>query len=87
MKFRSKYENAWFKPGPILGAPVGSWRFNRPAINEEKCNQCGFCYLFCPTWCIKEKDDHFIVNLDYCKGCGLCAKECPVKAITMVSEE
>lgn len=87
MQFRTKYETAWYKAGPVLGKPVSDWRYIRPVINEDKCSGCGWCYLFCPTGCIREEDDRFVINLDYCKGCGICAKECPVKAITMIPEE
>ena len=87
MEFRSKYETAWYKVGPVLGKPVGDWRFTRPVIDKDKCSGCGWCYLFCPPGCIKEEDDHFVIDLDYCKGCGVCARECPVDAITMINEE
>lgn len=87
MQFRGKYENAWFKAGPVLGKPVSGWRYVRPVITEDKCSSCGWCYLFCPTWCIREEDDRFVINLDYCKGCGICARECPVSAVTMTTEE
>lgn len=88
MQLRGKYENTWFKAGPVLGKPVSAWRYTRPQVAAEECNGCGMCYLYCPTGCVSEAEDgeHFVVNYDYCKGCGVCAHECPAKAITMVSE-
>ena len=87
MQFRGKYENSWFKAGPVLGQPVSGWRYFRPVIAVENCNSCGWCFLYCPTGCISEEDEYFVINLDYCKGCGICAHECPKGAITMVNEE
>ena len=87
MKFRGKYETSWFKAGPVLGRPVSGWRYARPVVDQDTCNGCGWCYLYCPTGCIHEVDEeHFVVDLDYCKGCGICAYECPSHAITIVSE-
>jgi len=87
MQFRGKYENSWFKAGPVLGRPVSGWRYTKPVITLEKCNDCGWCFLYCPTGCIKEEDEHFVINLDFCKGCGICAHECPKGAIEIVDEE
>jgi pyruvate ferredoxin oxidoreductase delta subunit len=63
---------------------TGSWRIFRPVLDEEKCNQCLFCWVYCPEACIT-KD--IKINFDYCKGCGICAEECPAKAIIMIKEE
>jgi 2-oxoacid:acceptor oxidoreductase delta subunit (pyruvate/2-ketoisovalerate family) len=87
MRLRGKYETTWYTVGSIIGKPVSDWRYIRPSINEKKCCRCGWCSLYCPTSCIKEEGDRFVINLDYCKGCGICARECPVSAITMLNEE
>ena len=87
MKFRCDLENDWFRAGKILGQPVSGWRYNRPVMHLKKCNSCGLCFLYCPTGCISEDGDFFLINLDYCKGCGVCANECPKKAISMDNEE
>jgi pyruvate ferredoxin oxidoreductase delta subunit len=63
---------------------TGSWRIFKPVMNEERCNKCLFCWIYCPEGCIT-KD--LRINFDYCKGCGICAEECPAKAITMEKEE
>jgi pyruvate ferredoxin oxidoreductase delta subunit len=63
---------------------TGSWRIFKPVLNEERCNKCLFCWIYCPEGCIT-KD--LQINFDYCKGCGICAEECPAKAITMEKEE
>ncbi|MCX8031852.1 MAG: 4Fe-4S binding protein [Thermoleophilia bacterium] len=74
--------------GELLCLDTGSWRTERPVIDKEKCNACGFCFIYCPTQCVKDDTDgiHFAVDLRYCKGCGICARECPKGAITMVPE-
>jgi pyruvate ferredoxin oxidoreductase delta subunit len=63
---------------------TGSWRIFKPVMNEERCNKCLFCWIYCPEGCITKG---LQINFDYCKGCGICAEECPAKAITMVKEE
>ena len=74
--------------GTLLVLSTGDWRTERPVFDNDKCNACGFCYIFCPTQCIVDHADgiHYAATLDYCKGCGICAKECPKGAITMVAE-
>lgn len=80
-------EGGWSDAGRfLLCLDTGSWRTERPRLEEEKCKRCGICSLFCPPQCIKEKEGYFKANLDYCKGCGICAKECPAGAITMTPE-
>ncbi|MGC9134740.1 4Fe-4S binding protein [Caldisphaera sp.] len=66
---------------------TGSWRTERPVINEEKCTKCLYCWLYCPEDTIlRREDDMVYVDYDYCKGCGICAAVCPVNAIEMVPE-
>jgi pyruvate ferredoxin oxidoreductase delta subunit len=70
----------------LLYMNTGDWRTERPVVDQDKCNICGLCVLFCPPQCMVEDGDYFKANLEYCKGCGVCAKECPKKAITMMPE-
>ena len=74
--------------GELLCLHTGDWRTERPVFDKEKCNACGFCYIYCPIQCIHDDEDgiHYAADLDHCKGCGVCAKECPTGAITMVPE-
>jgi pyruvate ferredoxin oxidoreductase delta subunit len=74
--------------GKLLELATGEWRTERPVFDNDKCNACGFCYIFCPVQCIVDHDDgiHYQAVLDYCKGCGICAAECPKDAITMTPE-
>jgi len=65
---------------------TGSWRSQRPIVDEDKCISCNRCVQFCPENCIK-LNPKAEVNYDYCKGCGICANECPVKAIAMEEEK
>ncbi|KPV62312.1 MAG: Pyruvate synthase subunit PorD [Candidatus Bathyarchaeota archaeon BA1] len=76
------------KPGNIAEYKTGGWRSFRPVKDEEKCNNCGLCWIFCPDAAIEidEKGDYKAPNLDYCKGCGICSTECPLKALEMVEE-
>jgi 2-oxoacid:acceptor oxidoreductase delta subunit (pyruvate/2-ketoisovalerate family) len=74
---------------PIDGSMgrTGDWRTFRPVIDQEECNKCGFCWLYCPEGAIKKKDDgSFEIDLEYCKGCGICSKECPTKNIELKRE-
>lgn len=87
MKFRTKYAGPHVDVLQIMVVPVAEWRHQRPVTKKEKCCQCGWCYLYCPTGCIENKGNYFAADLNYCKGCGICARECPKKAIMMVEEE
>lgn len=66
---------------------TGDWRTFRPVIDQEGCNKCGFCWMYCPEGTISKKEDgSFEIDLIYCKGCGICAKECPTNNIKMIRE-
>ena len=84
MQFESKFNTLWKENDTVDIIKTGAWRSQQPVTKIGKCVQCGWCYLFCPTGCISNKDTYFAANLDYCKGCGICAKVCPVNAIKMV---
>jgi 2-oxoacid:acceptor oxidoreductase delta subunit (pyruvate/2-ketoisovalerate family) len=87
IKIFTKYEGAWSDADELLLCMnTGTWRSERPVVDESTCNYCGLCALFCPTQCMVNMNDHFLPNLEYCKGCGTCARECPKKVIRMVSE-
>ena len=76
------------EPGSASQYQTGGWRSERPIIDNNKCNKCGLCYIYCPDVSVEqETDGYFKVDLFYCKGCGICAEECPKDAITMVEEE
>jgi pyruvate ferredoxin oxidoreductase delta subunit len=82
-------EACWsISSGELLCLHTGDWRTERPVFIKEKCNACGFCYIFCPIQCVIDDEDgiHYAVDMDYCKGCGVCAKECPKDAIVMTAE-
>lgn len=87
IKFISRFESSWADPKTMHALPVGEWRFQRPVTKAEKCCQCGWCYIFCPTGCIENKGTYYAANLEYCKGCSLCARICPIDAIKMIREE
>ncbi|MBW3000187.1 4Fe-4S binding protein [Candidatus Woesearchaeota archaeon] len=72
------------EPGSSVKNKTGGWRTLRPVKDPKKCNNCGFCWLYCPENAI---DTNFDINYDYCKGCGICAKECLFNAITMEKEK
>ncbi len=87
MKFISEFEGPWSTFKYPLDVKTGEWRSQRPVTRQEKCRQCGWCFIFCPAGCVSDKGRYFSANLDYCKGCGVCARMCPGKAIMMVREE
>ena len=67
---------------------TGDWRSDRPIREQEKCNECGLCWLFCPEGAIYPIEGGlFETNLFYCKGCGICSVECPKDVITMIEEK
>lgn len=74
-------------PRSSLDYRTGTWRYNRPVFDPEKCTGCGFCEMYCPDTCIIVENKKYYADYDYCKGCGICAYECPEEAIVMVAEE
>lgn len=76
------------EPGSTLKNKTGSWRTERPEIDQSKCIRCGSCWQDCPDGAIfRDKEGRFQINYDYCKGCGICANSCPIKCITMKLEK
>ena len=69
------------------GNETGEWRSQRPLLEQEKCNQCGLCWMYCPDNAIRPEGDSYHISYTYCKGCGICAKECPKGAIVLVKEK
>ncbi|GAB6947728.1 4Fe-4S binding protein [Vulcanisaeta sp. JCM 16161] len=77
---------------------TGSWRTERPVIDQDACIRCRTCWVYCPEPAILELDKPYVtkdgrrydityeIDYDHCKGCGICAHECPTKAIRMVPE-
>ncbi len=87
IKIHIEYEGAWSDAtAPLLCLDTGSWRSERPVLDEDKCTYCGLCALYCPTQCMIDEGEYFLPNFDYCKGCGICGRECPQDAISMMSE-
>lgn len=76
------------RPGCAADFKTGDWRTGqKPELDEEKCINCGRCYIYCPDLSWEPRGDGLYTWLsDYCKGCGICAKECPSEAIVMVEE-
>jgi pyruvate ferredoxin oxidoreductase delta subunit len=74
------------KAGSARDFLTGDWRTKRPVLNEAKCTNCLFCWLWCPEPAIKQGAKTVSFDYNYCKGCGICAVECPVKAIAMIEE-
>ena len=75
---------------PIDGSSgtTGDWRTFRPVIDKEKCNQCYFCWMYCPEAVIDIDDEEYpVIDLVYCKGCMICVQECPKKAIEQIREK
>jgi pyruvate ferredoxin oxidoreductase delta subunit len=86
MRFITKGEVAWANSDNQFVLKTKEWRYQRPILDEAKCNHCGICSLFCPSGCIEAYEDNYVVDLEYCKGCGVCARLCPKEAIQMEME-
>lgn len=66
---------------------TGTWRTEKPVIDQSKCVKCLLCWVFCPDMSVKRLDDDSVeIDYEYCKGCGICSEVCPTKAIEMVEE-
>jgi len=63
---------------------ITTYLFGMPQIENELCNECNLCWVYCPEGTIKRGSDGFIIDYEDCRGCGLCAYECPRQAISMV---
>ncbi|MFH1091444.1 MAG: 4Fe-4S binding protein [Pseudomonadota bacterium] len=87
MKFITEFEGPWARTDSWMLLPVSGWRRQRPKTLVDRCSQCGWCCLYCPSGCVTQLADHFAADLNYCKGCGLCARECPAQAIVMIEEK
>lgn len=73
-----------YDPGWSEDNRTGSWRTLRPVKDEDRCNACAMCWLFCPEGVISR--ENFVIDYRYCKGCGICATECKRGAITLERE-
>ena len=65
---------------------TGAWRTYRPIIDQELCNNCGICLIYCPVNSVKQVNKEIVLDLSFCKGCGICRQECPRKAISWQKE-
>ncbi|AFK50733.1 pyruvate/ketoisovalerate ferredoxin oxidoreductase subunit delta [Thermogladius calderae 1633] len=84
----SKYRLPIARPLVGVAGKTGTWRLERPVVDNNKCTRCYLCEIHCPVNVIRvEPDAGVSIDYDYCKGCGLCADVCPVLAIKMVPEE
>jgi len=73
-----------YDPGWSLDNKTGAWRTLRPVKDDEKCNDCALCWLYCPEGCIEHGT--FDIDYEYCKGCGICHVECKRGAIRLERE-
>lgn len=86
-KWIFKTESPWSDANQkMLVLDTGGWRTERPVLDKSKCNYCGLCAIYCPPQCMRDKGDHYEVDLAFCKGCGICAHECPRQALAMKPE-
>ena len=79
------YITSLSKPVKGCAGDTGEWRVFRPVKDDDKCNNCLLCWVYCPEASIAK--DTLEIDFQYCKGCGICAVECPTGAIEMVKEE
>ncbi|MBI2877593.1 MAG: 4Fe-4S binding protein [Candidatus Tectomicrobia bacterium] len=65
---------------------TGSWRTERPVVEQETCVACHRCVQYCPEGIVRLQEKTVLIDYTFCKGCGICAYECRQKAIAMISE-
>lgn len=75
---------------------TGTWRVQRPRVDDQLCIYCGRCEKHCPTAVMTIRKDESSagkkpggkvdIDMTYCKGCGICANVCPKHAIGMIDE-
>ncbi len=75
------------RPSKGSAGKTGLWRTYKPIIDQEKCNSCMLCWLYCPESVIYLEGEKVSIDYEYCKGCGICSVVCAKKAIEMVLEE
>lgn len=73
--------------GTSVNYKTGSWRDEKPIIDEVLCKACGLCEMVCPDSAVHIVNEVYMIDYDYCKGCGLCVFECPAEVIRMIPEE
>ncbi|RLG80642.1 MAG: ferredoxin [Thermoprotei archaeon] len=75
------------KPKIGVAGKTGTWRTEKPLVDNSKCKKCYQCEIFCPVNVIRvDPNTGATVDYDYCKGCGICAELCPFNAIRMEPE-
>ncbi len=75
------------RPGEGVAGKTGSWRTEKPVVDQGRCTRCYQCEIYCPVNVIRvEPETGAVIDYEYCKGCGVCADVCPVNAISLVEE-
>jgi MinD superfamily P-loop ATPase len=74
----------FLKPQLTESRPVGSLI---PAVDNQKCTQCGACARICRFNAIACLGTMVLVFPELCHSCGGCSLVCPEGAITEVSRE
>ncbi|MBQ7979456.1 MAG: 4Fe-4S binding protein [Candidatus Methanomethylophilaceae archaeon] len=75
------------KPGNSEQFNTGDWRTYVPVVDQDKCIDCGQCWIYCPDNSVVFREGHMSgFKLTHCKGCGICSKVCPRDAIVMKEE-
>jgi len=74
-------------PSEGAAGKTGTWRLERPIVNNEMCTRCYLCEIYCPGNVITVDKEGAHIDYNYCKGCGICVKVCPKNAIKMEPEE
>ncbi len=70
-----------------VAGKTGSWRLEKPIVDNDKCVRCFLCEIYCPVNVVRvDREKGVSIDYEYCKGCGICANVCPHDAITMVEE-
>ncbi|MEM0379770.1 MAG: 4Fe-4S binding protein [Desulfurococcaceae archaeon] len=75
------------RPRIGVAGKTGTWRVEKPVVDNNKCKRCYQCEIYCPVNSIRvEPETGVIIDYEYCKGCGICADVCLFNAIQLIPE-
>ncbi|WP_028309647.1 hydrogenase iron-sulfur subunit [Desulfitibacter alkalitolerans] len=82
--FQKNLEEQFLERERLTYISLGEGYKEASAINQEKCNKCGFCRQICPYGAVKiQGDSSYQIHAKACRLCGTCAASCKAGAIVV----